>query len=556
MNQRAFARFACCAAGLWAQLAFAASPESTATFYQDCNYGGYAVSLGVGSYDAAALAAAGIRDNDLSSLRLFNGFKATLYDNPDLSGASASYAGNDDCLAPEGWNDRVSSLKIEKVATSSSGNPIFPGWYADPEAHAFGDTYWVYPTFSAPYEQQTFLDAFSSPDLTHWTKHDKVLSIANVGWATRAVWAPTIIQKDDKYYLFFAANDIQENTSTVGGIGVAVADAPQGPFVDLLGHPLVGTYQNGAQPIDPMVFQDVDGAYYLYYGGHGHCNVVRLDPSFTKVVPLADGTLYKEITPAGYVEGPFMAVRDGKYYFMWSEGAWTGPDYSVAYAMGASATGPFTPVGKILQQDASIATGAGHHSVMKAPGSDQWYIVYHRRPLDQTDGNAREVAIETLRFNADGTIAPVVLTTAGVAKNPVRYGKLVGDYFNGMNFEEPAFTRADPAVNFDWGAGSPGTGVQPDAFSVRWRGKVVPAYTQEYTFYVNSDNGRRLWIGGQLVIDGWVDDWGTEYTGKLKLKAGQSYDLRLDYFEDFGGASAKLEWSSKSQARELVPFTK
>ena len=66
---------------------------------------------------------------------------------------------------------------------------------------------------------------------------------------------------------------------------------------------------------------------------------------------------------------------------MWSEGGWTGPDYSVAYAIGDSPFGPFKRVGKILQQDPAIATGAGHHSVINIPGTDQWYIVYHRRPL-------------------------------------------------------------------------------------------------------------------------------------------------------------------------------
>src|SRR6516164_4759728 len=85
---------------------------------------------------------------------------------------------------------------------SRSGNPVLPGWYADPEAHVFAGRYWIYPTYSAPYNQQTFLDAFSSKDLISWTKHSRVLDVANVAWATRAVWAPSIVEKDGWYYLF------------------------------------------------------------------------------------------------------------------------------------------------------------------------------------------------------------------------------------------------------------------------------------------------------------------------------------------------------------------
>ena len=189
--------------------------------------------------------------------------------------------------------------------------------------------------------------------------------------------------------------------------------------MDALGHPLVGAFHNGAQPIDPFVFQDADGSDYLIYGGWRHCNVAKLNADFTGFVPFPDGTTFKEITPEGYVEGSFMILKDGKYYFMWSEGGWTGPNYAVAYAIGASPTGPFERVGKILQQDPAVATGAGHHSVLHAPGSPTWYIVYHRRPLGDTDRNHRVVCIEELRFDASGRILPVTLTREGVARDPI-----------------------------------------------------------------------------------------------------------------------------------------
>ena len=299
-----------------------------------------------------------------------------------------------------------------------SGNPVFTGWYADPEAKVFGQEYWIYPTYSAPYEQQTFFDGFSSPDLVHWTKHSQILGTNEVAWARQAMWAPAVAERDGRYFFFFAANDIQNDRQT-GGIGVAVADHPEGPFKDYLGKPLIAQFHHGAQPIDPFVFRDEDGQAYLIYGGWGHCNIGRLRNDFTGFEPFADGTQFKEITPKGYVEGSVMFRRGGKYYFMWSEGGWTGPDYSVAYAMANAPTGPYERIGKVLQQDAAVATGAGHHSVIKLPGQEIYYIVYHRRPLGETDGNHRVTCIDRMEFDDHGLIKPVKITFEGVAAAPL-----------------------------------------------------------------------------------------------------------------------------------------
>lgn len=303
-------------------------------------------------------------------------------------------------------------------AASHSGNPILPGWYADPEPAAFDGCCWIYPTFSAPYDQQTFIDAFSSTDLVTWTKRAHVLSKDDVAWARRAMWAPAIVRRDGRYFLFFAANDIQSDDQ-VGGIGVAVAERPEGPFKDYLGKPLIDRFHNGAQPIDQAVFRDDDGVYYLIYGGWGHCNIARLGDDFRGLATLPDGSTHKEITPPGYVEGPCMLRRKGKYYFMWSEGGWTGPEYSVAYAIGDSPLGPFSRIGTILKQDPKIATGAGHHGVLRLPGTDEYYIVYHRRPLGETDANHRVVCIDRLEFGEDGFIKPVKMTFEGVERRPV-----------------------------------------------------------------------------------------------------------------------------------------
>ncbi len=222
-----------------------------------------------------------------------------------------------------------------------SGNPIIAGWYADPEAHVFDGQSWIFPTYSAPYGEQTFMDAFSSRDLVTWISHSRVLDTANVGWARRALWAPSIVAKGGWYY---------PNPSST-------------------------------------VFRTVRS------------------PSTRRCFRIAT------------VEGAYMLVKNGTYYFMWSEGGWTGPNYAVAYAMGSSPFGPFERVGKILQRDSTVATGAGHHSVLHSPGSPNWYVVYHRRPLGETDRNHRVVSIDKLEFDERGLIRPVVITTAGVPAN-------------------------------------------------------------------------------------------------------------------------------------------
>ena len=298
-----------------------------------------------------------------------------------------------------------------------SGNPLFPGWYADPEVAFFEGQYWIFPTASLPFDQQTYFDCFSSPDLVTWTKHERVLTNKSVKWAKRAMWAPAVVEKDGKYYFFFSANDVHEGE--IGGIGVAVADSPEGPYEDLIGKPLINDIVNGAQPIDQFVFKEDDGSYYMFYGGWRHCNVVKLKNDFTGLLPFEDGEYFREVTPNNYVEGPFMLKKDGKYYFMWSEGGWTTANYNVAYAISDSLFGPFERIESIISPNPEVGNGAGHHSILHSP-SDKWYAIYHRRPLTETDGNSRMTCIDKMFFNEDGTIKPVNLTYEGVEADPVK----------------------------------------------------------------------------------------------------------------------------------------
>ncbi|MFE6315239.1 family 43 glycosylhydrolase [Streptomyces rochei] len=298
---------------------------------------------------------------------------------------------------------------VEAVPTRS---PVLPGLYADPDVRYMDGRYWIYPTTDGfPGWSGTRFKAFSSRDLVHWTDHGVVLDLGpDVAWADGNAWAPAIAERDGKYYFYFCAEQ---------QIGVAVADSPAGPFRDALGGPLVGKGRFSGQMIDPSVFTDDDGRSYLYWG-NGHGYVVPLNDDMVSF----DASRVEDITPENFREGSFVVKRDGTYYFMWSEDDTRSEDYHVAYATGPTPLGPWTKRGTILSKRPEYGIlGTGHHSVVNAPGTDDWYVVYHRFALNGPggpggDGTHRETTIDRLRFAADGTIEPVVPTLGSVS--PVR----------------------------------------------------------------------------------------------------------------------------------------
>ncbi|MFE0865727.1 family 43 glycosylhydrolase [Streptomyces rochei] len=298
---------------------------------------------------------------------------------------------------------------VEAVPTRS---PVLPGLYADPDVRYMDGRYWIYPTTDGfPGWSGTRFKAFSSRDLVHWTDHGVILDLGpDVAWADGNAWAPAIAERDGTYYFYFCAEQ---------QIGVAVADSPAGPFKDALGGPLVGKGRFSGQMIDPSVFTDDDGRSYLYWG-NGHGYVVPLNDDMMSF----DASRVKDITPENFREGSFVVKRDGTYYFMWSEDDTRSEDYHVAYATGPTPLGPWTKRGTILSKRPEYGIlGTGHHSVVNAPGTDDWYVVYHRFALNGPggpggDGTHRETTIDRLRFAADGTIEPVVPTLGSVS--PVR----------------------------------------------------------------------------------------------------------------------------------------
>jgi hypothetical protein len=133
-------------------------------------------------------------------------------------------------------------------------------------------------------------------------------------------------------------------------------------------------------------------------------------------------------------------------------------------------------------------------------------------------------------------------------------GGVKAQYYNGMNFENLVLTRIDPQINFSWGdPGSPDPKVNVDQFSARWTGEIEAAFTETYTFYTTSDDGARLWVNGQQIVDSWVDQSPTEHSGKIDLVAGNTYSFVMEYYENGGGATAQLSWSSPSTPKQIIP---
>lgn len=340
----------------------------------------------------------------------------------------------------QAWSDGYELAKMKP----NQKNPVIPGLYADPEVlYSEKDgKYYLYPTTDGEenWDNHDFR-CYSSADLKDWKYEGVILDLqTDCRWAHRKAWAPCIIErkvtpavkkkllgkkaykgkKDECYmYFYYFVGD--------GKIGVAISDSPAGPFKDALGKPLatkdMEVMKHGGATIDPDVFQDPKtGKYYLYWGnGTIICaeladDMVSFKGEPTVVLSRRDKGRYN------YNEGAYVFYRNGLYYFTWSENDTRSKNYRVRYAISDSPTAlvrngqPVMAAEKsiVLQRDDSNQIfGTGHHAILQKPGSDEWYIVYHRfqRPratkLDWSAGYNREVCIDPLTFDAEGRIIPV-----------------------------------------------------------------------------------------------------------------------------------------------------
>jgi hypothetical protein len=143
--------------------------------------------------------------------------------------------------------------------------------------------------------------------------------------------------------------------------------------------------------------------------------------------------------------------------------------------------------------------------------------------------------------------------TCSHPSTPACTNGLTVTYYDNIDFTGPNVNRVDGTVDFDWGNGSPDSGIGPDTFSARWTGQVLADFSETYTFETEADDGVRLWVNNVLLVDDFVDQGPTKTSGTITLVAGQRYDIKMDYYEDGGGAVAHLRWSSPSTPYEVIP---
>ena len=294
-----------------------------------------------------------------------------------------------------------------------AGNPLLPGYFADPSIVRDGGRWYVFAT----------IDPWGGDTLGLWTSDNgRDWRFSQPNWPTKQaatsptsggskVWAPSVVKAaNGRWYMY---------VSVGSEIWVGSAPSPAGPWADANGgKPLVARdFAPAYHMIDAEAFIDSDGQAYLYWGSglnwtNGHCFVVKLKPDMVTF----DG-VPRDVTPANYFEGPFMVKAGKRYALTYSDGNTTKDTYKVRYAIGDTPFGPFKEAADspILTTDASRdIVSPGHHAVFRSGG--QAYILYHRQALPWPRGGEevlRQIAVDPLRIGADGTLARVAPSHGG-----------------------------------------------------------------------------------------------------------------------------------------------
>ena len=305
---------------------------------------------------------------------------------------------------------------------------------ADPSAHVFNGKLFIYPShdIDAGVPADDLGSHFAMRDYHVFsmdavggkvTDHGVALDIANVPWAGRQMWAPDAAEKGGKYYLYFPVKDRED----VFRIGAAVGNSPTGPFTSQA-EPIKGSYS-----IDPAVFKDTDGKYYMYFGGIWGGQLQRWasgtytpkdtypakdQPALSaKIARLGDDMVSFAEGPKDVVlldekgkalsagdngrrffEAAWLHKRNGTYYFSYS----TGDTHFIMYATGTSPYGPFTVKGKILEP---VLGWTNHHSIVEFQG--KWYLFYHDAQLSGGQTHLRNIKMIELQYRPDGSIIPI-----------------------------------------------------------------------------------------------------------------------------------------------------
>jgi hypothetical protein len=300
---------------------------------------------------------------------------------------------------------------------SFAQNPIIRDQFtADPSARVFNGRVYVYPSHDILAKEgqgrpgwfcMEDYHVFSSDNLTNWTDHGVIVSQNKVNWVdstTYSMWAPDCIERNGKYYFYFPANNKNVNINGRKGfsIGVAISDKPEGPFISQP-EPM-----KGFPGIDPNVFIDNDGQAYLYWS-LGKIYMAKLADNMLELA--SEPQVVGGLPAKGLVEGPWLFERKGIYYM-------TYPHVQdkierLEYATGNNPMGPFQYAG-VIMDESPMNCWTNHQSLFEFKG--QWYLFYHQNAYSPRFDKNRSICIDSLFFNADGTIQKVVPTLRGVGK--------------------------------------------------------------------------------------------------------------------------------------------
>lgn len=293
------------------------------------------------------------------------------------------------------------------------GNPILPGYFADPTIKKFGDTYYIYATTDGIKLASGEPQVWMSKDLVNWYNYK--IKVALPAGLTNC-WAPDIFQGPNGKYYYYMGN-CQSGCNIYG----YVANSPMGPFTILNGgRPVIpsGTSYANFPSLDAQFLLDDNGSVYAYFGtwctSFGGMGYARIDSSNMSTILKAGQIPIAQVPNAFEAAYPFK--RNGKYFLMYSSGDCRLSTYAVHYSVSNSPTGPFVPGVNspiLVTSVKDSVDGPGHHSVLQE-GND-FYIVYHRHDNPHsTGGEFRQVCVDKLVFTNDNTIAKVVPTNKGV----------------------------------------------------------------------------------------------------------------------------------------------
>jgi hypothetical protein len=328
--------------------------------------------------------------------------------------------------------ESISHINFDEINKKAISQPLIKHMYtADPSAHVFNGKIYIYPSHDIeagiPFNDNG--DHFGMEDYHvismdsptgEATDNGLALHVKDVPWAERQMWAPDAATKDGKYYLYFPA----KRANGIFQIGVAISDSPVGPFI-AEPEAIEGSYS-----IDPAVFCDDDGSYYMYFGGiwggqlqnyrnnvydvnnqEPSANELALNPIMAKLSPdmKSFDESVKEIeildengkpllagdNDRRFFEASWMHKYNGKYYFSYS----TGDTHFICYATGDNPYGPFTYQGRILNP---VIGWTSHHSICEF--EDKWYLFYHDSSLSEGVTHLRSVKVAEITYDQDGKI--------------------------------------------------------------------------------------------------------------------------------------------------------